>query len=92
MARSKPGDPSFPRRKPRLKRGAGRPGIAYIPKREPETIPEPDEPLFGVFRNGRPVYLPPKDRLGVDLAEATRLSAALPGSYVKQVAGPEDAA
>jgi len=92
VSRAKPGDPSFPRRKPRLKRGPGRPGIAYIPNREPEPEPEYGEPLYGVFSNGRRVYLPPKDRPGLPFEQAERLAAVLPGGYIVQVAGPEEAA
>lgn len=85
MARSKPGQPSFPRRKPRLKRGAGKPGIAYIPHQEPEPAPKSEEPLFAVFADGHRVYLPPSNRPGVPFDEAERLASVLPGGVVVPV-------
>lgn len=89
MSRPKPPSRSFSRRRPRLKGNPGRPGVPYIPRREPEIEVVEEEPLYAVFAKGHRVYLPGR-RPGVPFEEAKRLSAALPGSYVKQVAGPED--
>lgn len=83
MARSNKS--SFPRRKPGFKRGAGRPGIPYVPPTEPRPTPKSEEPLFAVFADGHRVYLPPSNRPGVPFDEAERLASVLPGGVVVPV-------
>ena len=93
MARSKPGDPSFPRRKPRLRVGPGRPGVPFRPiEGGGETIDLGPTPLYGILRDGRRIYLPPRDLPGIPEAEAERIAAELPGAEVFQLYSPEDAA
>ena len=93
MAKGKPGDASFSRRKARLKRGPGRPGVPFRPiEGGGETVDLGPTPLFGIFRDGRRVYLPPKDLPGVPEDEARRMADNLPGAEVILIYDPEDAA
>lgn len=48
------------------------------------------EPLYGVYRNGLRVYLPPKGQVGVDLRRAEVIAAGLPGSEIVCVFDPEE--
>lgn len=90
MARGRPGDPSFSRRSPRLKRGAGRPGLPFIPiEGGGETVDLGPTPLFGIFRDGRRVYLPPRDLPGIPEDEARRISEGLHGAEVIQIYDPD---
>lgn len=81
---------SFPRRKPRFKRGAGRSGIPHRPPIESGSTPEPGEPLFAVFADGHRVYLPPSDRPGIPFDEAERLASVLPGGTVVSISDLEN--
>ena len=51
---------------------------------------EKPEALYGVYRNGVRVYLPPKGQLGVDLRRAEVIAAGLPGSEIVCVFDPEE--
>lgn len=93
MARSKPGAPSFSRRKPSLRSGAGRPGVPFRPiEGGGETVDLGPTPLFGIFRDGRRVYLPPRDLPGVPEDKARRMAENVKGAEIIQVYDPEDAA
>jgi hypothetical protein len=45
--------------------------------------------LYGVYRNGLRVYLPPKGVIGVELERAKQLQAGLPGSEIVCLYDPE---
>ena len=57
---------------------------------KPANKKEAPKALYGVFRDGKRVYLPPKDAPGVDLEQANRLCEHLPGSVTVCVYDPED--
>lgn len=93
MPKGRPGDASFSRRKPKLKRGPGRPGLPFRPiEGGGETVDLGPTPLFGIFRDGRRVYLPPRDLPGLPEDEARRMADNLPGAEVISIYDPEDAA
>ena len=93
MAKGRPGDASFSRRKPRLRLGPGRPGVPFRPiEGGGETTDYGRAQLYGIFRDGRRVYLPPKDRPGVPEDEANRIADRLDGAEVIELYNPEDAA
>jgi hypothetical protein len=93
MPRSKPGDASFSRRKPKLRSGPGRPGVPFRPiEGGGETVDLGPTPLFGIFRDGKRVYLPPRDLPGVPEDEANRMADNVPGAEVIPIYDPEDAA
>lgn len=48
------------------------------------------EALYGVYRNGVRVYLPPKGQVGIDRRRAEVVSAGLPGSEIVCVFDPEE--
>lgn len=91
MARSKPGDPSFPRRTSRLRKGPGRLGVPFRPiEGGGETVDLGPTPLFGIFRDGRRVYLPPRDLPGIPEDEARRIADGLiGGAEVIQIYDPD---
>lgn len=91
MPRSRPGDASFSRRKPKLKRGAARPGLPFRPiEGGGETVDLGPTPLFGIFRDGRRVYLPPHDLPGIPEDEARRIADGLiGGAEVIQIYDPD---
>ena len=72
---------SFPRRKVKVRvfQGGG------------ETVDYGKAPLFGIFRDGRRVYLPPADAPGIPEDEARRVAESVGGEVV-ELWNPEDAA
>ena len=54
----------------------------------PKKKEEP-KALYSVYRNGRRVYLPPRDKVGVELERAKQLQAGLPGSEIVCLYDPE---
>ena len=93
MPKGRAGDASFSRRKPKLRLGPGRPGVPFRPiKGGGETTDYGKAQLFGIFRDGRRVYLPPRDFPGIPEDEATRIADRLPGAEVIKLYDPEDAA
>ena len=93
MAKGRAGDASFSRRKPKLRRGPGRPGVPFRPiEGGGETVDHGRAPLFGIFRDGRRVYLPPREHPGIPEDEATRIAGNLEGAEVIKLYDPEDAA
>ena len=92
MPKGKPGDASFSRRKPKLRRGPGRPGVPFRPiEGGGETVDYGKAPLFGIFRDGRRVYLPPAHAPGVPEDEANRMAENVGGEVI-ELWNPEDAA
>ena len=81
------------RRRSTFRKGQTRPGIPYRPiEGGGETVDLGPTPLYGVFRDGRRVYLPPRDLPGVPEEEARRMADSLPGAEVIRIYDPEDAA
>jgi len=72
---------SFPRRKVKVRvlQGGG------------ETVDYGRAPLFGIFRDGRRVYLPPADAPGIPEDEARRVAENVGGEVI-QLWDPQDAA
>ena len=72
---------SYPRRKVRVRviDGGG------------ETVDYGKAPLFGIFRDGRRVYLPPANAPGIPEDEARRMAENVGGEVV-ELWNPEDAA
>lgn len=89
MARGRPGNATFSRRSPRIRIGSGRVGIPFRPMPEVSAADYGREPLFGVFQDGRRVYLPPSGRPGIPLDEAKRIAGGLDGATVVQVWTPD---
>jgi hypothetical protein len=75
-----------------LKRGPGRPGVPFRPiEGGGETVDYGKAPLFGIFRDGRRVYLPPRDLPGIPEDEARRMADGVSGEVI-ELWNPEDAA
>ena len=51
---------------------------------------EEPKALYGVFRDGKRVYLPPKHAVGVEKEAALLIAAHLPGAEIVCVFDPED--
>ena len=50
---------------------------------------EKPEPLYGVYRNGKRIYLPPRHQVGIDLERAKQVAAALPDAEIVCLYDPE---
>ena len=51
---------------------------------------EEPKPLYGIFRDGKRVYLPPKRAVGVEKEAALLIAAHLPGAEIVCVFDPEE--
>lgn len=54
-----------------------------------ETVDLGPTPLYGIFRDGRRVYLPPRDLPGLRLEEAEQIASGLRGVEVIRIYDPE---
>lgn len=57
----------------------------------PQIGKKKEEPraLYGVYRNGKRIYLPPRHQVGIDLERAKQVAAALPDAEIVCLYDPE---
>jgi len=80
------------RGKPNFRKGPGRPGVPFRPiEGGGETVDYGKAPLFGIFRDGKRVYLPPANAPGIPEDEARRMAENVGGEVI-ELWNPEDAA